>query len=66
MGVFIGVGGVEGHGIWGSVAGVTLQKKVRTQKKERKKNFLKIRNNISEQKKTCFVVLEMNYISREN
>ena len=32
VGVFVGVGGVEGHGIWGSVTGVTLQKKVRTQK----------------------------------
>ncbi len=37
-GVVVGVGGVVGHGIWGSVT-------------ERKKNFLKIRNNISEQRK---------------
>ncbi len=27
VGVFVGVGGVEGHSIWGSVTGVTLQKK---------------------------------------
>ncbi len=27
VGVFVGVGGVEGRDIWGSVTGVTLQKK---------------------------------------
>jgi hypothetical protein len=27
VGVFVGVGGVEGRSIWGSVTGVTLQKK---------------------------------------
>ncbi len=32
VGVFIGVGGVEGCGIRGSVTGVTLQKKLRTGK----------------------------------
>ncbi len=27
VGVFVGVGGMEGRGIWGSVTGVTLKKK---------------------------------------
>jgi hypothetical protein len=27
VGVFVGVGGVKGRSIWGSVAGVTLQNK---------------------------------------
>jgi hypothetical protein len=41
-------------------------KKVRTQKLERKKNFLKIRNNISEQKQKYFAELEINYFGGEN
>ncbi len=36
-----------------------------TKKKERKKNFLKIRNNISERKQKYFVVLEINCFGGE-
>ncbi len=43
-GLVVGVGGVGGHGIWGSVTGVTPTK-VRSQKLQTKKDFIKIRNN---------------------
>ncbi len=44
-GVVVGVGGVYGCSIWGSVTG-SENPKIRE-----KKNFLKIRNNVSERSK---------------
>jgi hypothetical protein len=49
VGVVVGVGGVEGRSIWGSVTG-SEKPKIRE-----KKNILKIRNNISEQRKNTLL-----------
>ncbi len=51
---------MDGRGIWGSVPGSE------NKKNKREKNFLKIRNIISERSKKYFVVLEINCFGREN
>ncbi len=64
VGVFVGVGGVEGRGIWSSVTGVTLQKKWEPGNKREKRTFSKL-EKIQVNEKKYFVVLEINCFGRE-